>query len=657
MSVPNILSNDRNNKNKYDKKMLIFALYFDMVHDFLEGGGIVSDFEKDKEILLKLYTEIFGNENVKKISLFLEKYKRLSVMRLLEEAHEYIYRNKNNEGNFFTYDPRNDGSYETKQIQRLSDLYKLSWPLIDKDILYDILSRRNNSSIQNILIIENAQKSARAIPALYNLVVGTQKGSYVYKRVTPINSLPRKYNQAQQKFPIQNRNLKKFQYKIGGLNIKMSYLDKNEGNKLFYKYLQMCLDTSIINSKNATGIHTYFFIQENNTNMVNSIIKVLNDGGSEQKFIEFMRNETAYFNPIQKGDNTVTKCLNALFPIGKSSTRYRMFEIFKENEENNFQSGAINTKTTKILTINHATQLFMNNSLKIVASAFTNMNRRYFVRDLIREIVNQQSATKSKVSAATILSYDGVEHIETIPSVSNVVLTARNFLIEYVKNSKVSQMKAKVAKAAKDQNRSPVLDDSTSKALINRFSKLNRQGKIKLFLILFSKTCGDLNQIIYTKYHIKEKGYFLTFDKLAALIALLLNCNVIFTGESSKLNSNMNGEHSQTYNKKVGFSVIGPHKLILNSNTSNKVYNNVGNVMSMLNNRISFPNVLKNTTKSQNILTTLKNINKSRTYKKEFNEQLGLFNTKSVMNSLKELKQKYPNTPNLFNTANAMNLN
>lgn len=142
-----------------------------------------------------------------------------------------------------------------------------------------------------------------------------------------------------------------------------------------------------------------------------------------------------------------------------------------------------------------------------------------------------------------------------------------------------------------------------------------------MFSILFRKTCGDLNQIAYAKYKdsiihklippfpianakilnlyqklglntkipystfqtpvnfkkllnafetlpnkteymkkiqlFRDNAFFLTFDEMAALIALSVKCKVIYTGGSSNLSNDLH-DHTYTYNKKVGFATIGP---------------------------------------------------------------------------------------------------
>jgi hypothetical protein len=67
----------------------------------------------------------------------------------------------------------------------------------------------------------------------------------------------------------------------------------------------------------------------------------------------------------------------------------------------------------------------------------------------------------------------------------------------------------------------------------------------------------------------KNNAYFLTFDEMAAFIALIVNCKVIYTGGSSNL-SNQLHEHSYTYNKKVGFATLAPNTYFAqNSNEEN----------------------------------------------------------------------------------------
>jgi hypothetical protein len=120
----------------------------------------------------------------------------------------------------------------------------------------------------------------------------------------------------------------------------------------------------------------------------------------------------------------------------------------------------------------------------------------------------------------------------------------------------------------KKEPRSPIIKTpGTQSALHDVFFKKFKDDddlKIKLFGNLLLKTLGDLNQIAYTKFlnminnkKQNQSTYFLSFDKLAIIVALSLDTNVIYTGESKKIETNY--EHTTLSNSKPGFAVIGPY--------------------------------------------------------------------------------------------------
>ena len=332
-----------------------------------------------------------------------------------------------------------------------------------------------------------------------------------------------------------------------------------------------------------------------------------------------------------------------LFPTNSIKSHYNRFELFckklKPISSTNPVVGHVNYN------VDYLTLLYLRNSFNIIKQIFkisTQVQhtrqptfddiKRWFISEY--KNLNSTQMRSGKVKAEAELKFtkgnsSEIKYICQKPSVYNIALNARNYIAEVGKNKNASlNIKNANLQLSTKNKRIPNLPNTLTNKLSEICKVFTNDELIKLFLILFSKTISDLSQIIFTinenKSNKNPSTYFLTFDKMAGLIALLLKCRVIFTGESSHIPSTANN-HEKLFNKKVGYAVIGPHNIVIKQNSKEKS-NNINNFTIKLRNANLENNKINKNNKNA-LINTLRNMN---------NEKLNYLNARVFFNENSE---------------------
>lgn len=612
-------------KNKIQKDQLLVALFFDMVHDFMESGGIIgnpkdsitrnskkpstSNYKKhDYELLKKMFSIVFDLKNddgvIKTINSIIDESK--SVEYTLDKARKHIY--SSTKKRFFSIKPRNNRSLQGNVINNYDKLKDNSVPLISSNSLYNALTQNVESTKESIpyelLIIEDAQKNVKAVPGLLDLIIKTQFG-YTSKQVIPIESLPTMYNQASQKFPVRKldsyRNYTNSMSYTLGDNIRVTL--KKDITHMKAGYTEHIYSLLKKNDVETSLNFIHFFCYKTKFAIIKKALQEIIDkqyGKEYHTSKEFLMMIKKNYNTLSETNfdtsvlpksslNNFTRVLNTLFPNTSNPSMLEKFLEYKKTKRSQFRHN--NISNDKLYNIdNIILQMYVSNSINILQHLcdLNNINKKSLYNHIVEssETYNTEVRKELKRMGVTCSIYYKDEITprteEALPSVKNTITKAREYILrrQYSSQNKVFTNLAD----SNTHNRSPVIKKSVSDNMLKilRSKTWTNDNYIKLFCILFSKTVGDLNQIVLAKMLdrtvVKGVGskkfysyaYFLTFDMMAALISLIIGSKTIFTGTSSDINDSR--YHASTYSSKPGFSVIGPVQEIIKKYKKGTMY-------------------------------------------------------------------------------------
>lgn len=517
------------------KKLLIDAFFYDMVHDFMEENPISGNMRFDIDMLFEMFRLVFG-QNV-------TDYVRneSSIAKILDIARSNLYRRCTDMNKFF-------GMIDVKPDLSTPGRTKNYVPSILKHSEYNDIARFSNvlyhqNAVHNVLytppsgggvqqtgvieLVENAQKSARAIPALFGLTTMNKKG--FPKKAVPIDVISGRYDQASKKFSILfTKKFNILTYKLGNINVAIQTNNANDNVNFISQLYDIRYDDKMYSTYMRGSLR-------------NKLIQFFKDKfkGKQINYDSL----TDYMTPAEiKKIGTIDVALHRFFP----------------------STGVFDTKLLLRFMKNKGIRTKKNGYLNYIRSSITSLSNQVYPMGFtsFKDDFRTMYTNSQSVEAVATLRIDNIQITESKPSVKNVVTKLRNFIIGTSISSSTNG----------DGTRVPSISSSDGLKFRRSFKQKyqDRDFVKKCFLILFSKTIGDFSQIVETMRN--DNRYLVTFDKMAAIIALVCDCKTIFVGDNKyEINTGM-GSNSYGNFQKQGFAAVGPVHLLTKRGV--RAYNN-----------------------------------------------------------------------------------
>ena len=526
----NNINNNINNDNA--KALLIDAFFYDMVHDFMEENPISGDMGFDFQMLYLMFDTVFNH----RVANYIEN----TVDNTLNNARTNLYQRCTVMNKFFGMvdvkpdysSPGRTKNYVPSILKHsvYNDIARFSNVLYHQNAVYNVLYTPT-ADVKTIELVENAQKSARAIPALFALTTMNKKG--FSKKAVPIDVISGRYDQASKKFSLLfTKKFSPLKYTLGDINV----IIKNKNNHSNLNFISI-----LNNNEQIDRMYDMYMMG----GVRNTLIQFFKDKLNKKKIIPGDVQLKYLTKAEQSRIRTIDGVLNRFFPgIGVFDTKL-ILRFMKQN---------------KIMKKKQGYSEYIRQSIKYLSNIVYGGSTNSFKGDFNSMYTNSQA-----VEVEATLEIGDIHRTENKPSVKNVVTKLRNFVLG--ENSSTN--------ASGNGTRVPPLEQSNAKIFRQKFrenSKIERfKNKIlrnkknvnfikECFLILFSKTIGDFSQIVETIGN--KNRYLVTFDKMAAIIALICDCKTIFVGDNKhEINSGM-GSNSYGNFQKQGFAAVGPVRLL-----------------------------------------------------------------------------------------------